>query len=65
MTPAEHLQILDDALQAAVREGCDPAQLIADLAARHLLSDEHDPAHVNGIAFAQLFNQAMTKEQQP
>jgi hypothetical protein len=64
MAHDRYLQQLDDVLHAAVREGCDPAQLLAELSARHLLSDDHDPAHVNGIAFAEVFNQAMTKEKQ-
>ncbi|QIQ65901.1 hypothetical protein Aergia_0088 [Pseudomonas phage Aergia] len=54
-----HLERLDQALQHAVADGCDPADLLAELAARHLMSDEADPAHVNGIAFAERFNAAL------
>ncbi len=35
-----HLERLDQALQRAVADGCDPADLLAELAARHLMSDE-------------------------
>lgn len=53
------LNALDAVLVGAVDRGANPAQLIADLAAKHLASDETDPVHFDGKAFAQLFQKSM------
>lgn len=53
------LEEADKILLGAVEAGLNPTQLLIDLATRHLMSDNHDPAHMNGIEFAQLFQAAM------
>lgn len=53
------LEGMDKIILGAVEAGLNPTQLLIDLATRHLMSDNHDPAHMNGIEFAQLFQAAM------
>lgn len=55
----KHLKQLERILHAAVQDGCDPARLLAELAAAHLLSDETDPAHINGLTFVECMDKCM------
>lgn len=55
------LEGMDKIIAGAVGAGLNPAELLTDLAARHLMSDFHDPAHMDGIEFAKLFEAAMRK----
>lgn len=55
----QHLKQLEGVLKAAVQDGCDPTRLVAELATAHLLSDETDPAHINGLAFVEYMDRCM------
>lgn len=56
---------LDEIIVRAVDCGIDPAELLVDFTTNHLMSSgEKDPAHVNGIEFGKLFEQAMAKRGQ-
>ena len=58
-----YLEQLESVLLEAVANGENPVELMTNLFTRHLLSDEHDPAHLNGLEFAELFELVMTDEQ--
>ena len=55
------LDELERALADGVAAGLNPVELVTDLMTRHLLSDERDPAHMNGLEFKELFELIMTK----
>ena len=54
-----YLDEMETILLKAVLQGENPVQLITNLLTRHLLSDDHDPAHLNGIEFGKLFEKLM------
>lgn len=54
-----YFEAMDSMVLQAVSGGLSPARILIDLAAKHLLSGDQDPAHINGIEFAERFQQVM------
>lgn len=56
-------ELINEILATAQNNGVDVEELLAKVCAEHMLSDEKDLSHLNGISFVKKLEKAMASRQ--